>query len=440
MNQAKGEKMNRREFLKGALTLAALAPVTRLAAKAGVDGDKTSDVLEGSQVTRRRYKNSAMTVPLLGFGCMRLPQVSPDNPGIDYATTKKMIDRAMKAGCNYFDTAYMYHDGESERCLGELLKPYSRDSYYLTDKMPVWFARNSGDIEKIFKEQLARCKTRYFDFYMLHSLDTANWNLAQKYKAYEFLARMKKEGKIRKLGFSFHDTPEVLRKIVEAQEWDFAQIQLNYLDWELYRSREQYEILTKLGIPVVIMEPLRGGALATLNPEATGIFKKANPDASVASWALRYAASLPNVLCVLSGMTLTEHLEDNIKTFTNFKPLTDTERRTVEAALAAYRKSGAVPCTECRYCTPCPAGVDIPRIFGLYNQYKTSGNFFHFQLVYDKMTEDEKASACINCGVCLKKCPQKINIPEQLKKIEAEFKQRSAGHAMYWTPDNEYLV
>lgn len=224
--------MNRREFLKGALTLAALAPITRLAAKAGADGDKTSDVLQGSQVTRRRYKNSALTVPLLGFGCMRLPQVSPDNQGIDYATAKKMIDRAMKAGCNYFDTAYMYHGGESERCLGELLKPYSRDSYYLTDKMPVWFARNSGNIEKIFNEQLARCKTGYFDFYMLHALDTANWSLAQKYKAYEFLARMKKEGKIRKLGFSFHDTPEVLQKIVNAHEWDFAQIQLNYLDWE----------------------------------------------------------------------------------------------------------------------------------------------------------------------------------------------------------------
>lgn len=233
----------------------------------------------------------------------------------------------------------------------------------------------------------------------------------------------------------------MLKTIAEAHPWDFAQIQLNYLDWTLYRSKEQYEILTKLGIPVVIMEPLRGGALATLNPEATGIFKKANPNASVASWALRYAASLPNVLCVLSGMTLTEHLEDNIRTFTNFKPLTDAERRTVEAALAAYRKSGAIPCTECRYCMPCPVGVDIPRIFGLYNQYKTSGNFFHFQLVYDKMTKDEKATACVNCGACLKKCPQKINIPEQLKRIAAELESKNRRQAaVFWTPDNEALV
>ena len=378
--------MNRREFLKGALTLAALAPITRLAAKAGADGDKTSDVRQGSQVTRRRYKNSALTVPLLGFGCMRLPQVSPDNPKIDYATAKKMIDRAMKAGCNYFDTAYMYHGGESERCLGELLKPYSRDSYYLTDKMPVWFARNSGNIEKIFNEQLARCKTGYFDFYMLHALDTANWSLAQKYKAYEFLARMKKEGKIRKLGFSFHDTPEVLQKIVNAYEWDFAQIQLNYLDWELYRSREQYEILTKAGIPVIVMEPLRGG----------------------------------NVLCVLSGMSLPEHMEDNIKTFSPLKPLTDNERKTLDQALTAYRKRLAVPCTACRYCMPCPVGVEIPKIFGLYNQYKISGNKWLFSNNYNAIPEDSRASACVNCGKCMKHCPQKIQIPAELKKIAAE--------------------
>ncbi len=432
--------MNRREFLKGALTVAALAPITRLAAKAGLDGDKSSDSIKGAQVTRRRYKNTAQTVPLLGFGMMRLPRLSPEKPDIDYATAEKQIARAMAAGVNYFDTAYFYHDGLSEKCAGDLLSKYPRDSYYLVSKMPVRALRKEADVERIWNEQLARCKADYFDFYLVHNLNKDRWEDTKRFHVYEFLRQKQKEGKIRRLGFSFHDEPEILKTIAEAHPWDFAQIQLNYLDWTLYRSREQYEILTKLGIPVVIMEPLRGGALATLNPEATGIFKKANPDASVASWALRYAASLPNVLCVLSGMTLTEHLEDNIKTFTNFKPLTDTERRTVEAALAAYRKSGAVPCTECRYCTPCPAGVDIPRIFGLYNQYKTSGNFFHFQLVYDKMTEDEKASACINCGVCLKKCPQKINIPEQLKKIEAEFKQRSAGHAMYWTPDNEYLV
>ena len=414
--------MNRRDFLKSALTLAALAPMTRLAAKAGADGDKATDIAEGGQVTRRRYKNTGMTLPLLGFGCMRLPQISPDNPAVDDATVQKMVDRAMKGGCNYFDTAYMYHDGESERCLGRLLKAYPRDSYYLTDKMPAWFAKNSGDIERIFKEQLARCGTDYFDFYMLHALDANNWALSEKFKAYEFLERMKKEGKIRKLGFSFHDSPEVLQKIVDARQWDFAQIQLNYLDWELYRSREQYEILTKAGIPVIVMEPLRGGSLATLSPDAVAILKKAAPDASAAAWGLRYVASLPNVLCVLSGMSLPEHMEDNIKTFSPLAPLTAVERETLDLAVKEYRKHLAVPCTACRYCMPCPVGVEIPKIFGLYNQYKISGNKWVFSNNYHVIPEDSRASACVNCGACKKHCPQKIDIPAFMKQIAEEFK------------------
>ena len=407
--------------MKNALTVAALAPVTRIAAKEGPDGNKTSDVTEGVQVTRRRYRNSALTVPLLGFGCMRLPLLAPDKPEIDRSTTKKMIDLAMKAGCNYFDTAYMYHDGESERCLGDLLQAYARNSYYLTDKMPVWFAKDAAGIERICMEQLRRCRTTYFDFYMLHSLDSVNWELAQKFQAYEFLTRMKKEGKIRRLGFSFHDTPELLQKIVNAREWDFAQIQLNYLDWELYRSREQYEILTRAGIPVIVMEPLRGGALATLSPDASAILKKADPDSSNAAWALRYVASLPNVLCVLSGMSLPEHMEDNLRTFSPLKPLTEVERKTLAQALLAYRKHLAVPCTACRYCMPCPVGVEIPKIFGLYNQYKISGNKWLFSNNYKAIAEDARASACVNCGRCVKHCPQKINIPRELAKISAEF-------------------
>lgn len=421
MDKRGKNKMNRREFLKNALTVAALAPVTRIAAKEGPDGNKTSDVTEGVQVTRRRYRNSALTVPLLGFGCMRLPLLVPDKPEIDRSTTKKMIDLAMKAGCNYFDTAYMYHDGESERCLGDLLQAYARNSYYLTDKMPVWFAKDAAGIERIFMEQLRRCRTTYFDFYMLHSLDSVNWELAQKFQAYEFLTRMKKEGKIRRLGFSFHDTPELLQKIVNAREWDFAQIQLNYLDWELYRSREQYEILTRAGIPVIVMEPLRGGALATLSPDASAILKKADPDSSNAAWALRYVASLPNVLCVLSGMSLPEHMEDNLRTFSPLKPLTEVERKTLAQALLAYRKHLAVPCTACRYCMPCPVGVEIPKIFGLYNQYKISGNKWLFSNNYKAIAEDARASACVNCGRCVKHCPQKINIPRELAKISAEF-------------------
>ena len=415
--------MNRRDFIKDALIIAALAPLTRLAAKAGADGDKISDFAKGAQVTRRRYKNTGLSLPLLGFGMMRLPRLKAQGPEIDLAEAERMFRRAMASGVNYFDTAYFYHNGLSEKCVAAVLSKFPRDSYYLADKMPVRALRKAEDVERIWNEQLAKCKVDYFDFYLLHNLNRDRWEDVKRFKVYEFLKARQKEGKIRKLGFSFHDEPEVLKTIASAHEWDFAQIQLNYLDWTLYRSKEQYEILTERGIPVVVMEPLRGGALANLNDEATKIFKAAAPDASPASWAFRFAGSLPNVICVLSGMTKMEHLEDNIKTFTNFKPLDERERTVIENALAAYRKTGAIPCTACRYCTPCPVGVAIPRIFGLYNHAKISGNFMQFRMIYDKMPEDERASACIQCGACLKKCPQKINIPDELAKIDAELRR-----------------
>ena len=415
--------MDRRDFLKSALTLAALAPLTHLAAKAGLDGDKSSDFAKGRQVTRRRYKGTNLTLPLLGFGMMRLPRLKKQGPEIDLAETERMFRRALEAGVNYFDTAYFYHNGLSEKCVASVLGKFPRDSFYLADKMPVRALRKEEDVERIWKEQLAKCQVDYFDFYLLHNLNRDRWEDVKKFKVWEFLRERQKEGKIRKLGFSFHDEPEVLKTIASAHDWDFAQIQLNYLDWTLYRSKEQYEILTSRGIPVIVMEPLRGGALATLNPEANAIFKKAAPDASVASWAFRYVGSLDNVICILSGMNKMEHLEENIATFTDFKPLSAAERETVEAALAAYRKSAAIPCTACRYCMPCPAGVEIPRIFGLYNHASTTGNFRQFQMIYDKFDADSKASACVNCGACVKKCPQKINVPAELRKIATRFEK-----------------
>lgn len=429
--------MDRREFLKSALAVTALSSVAKLSAATGGaengGGDK-SVIDKNAQVSRRQFKD--ITLPLLGFGMMRLPRLDPEKPAIDYATTEKQIARAMEAGVNHFDTAYFYHDGLSEKCAGDLLTKYPRDSYTLANKMPVRAVKTAEDVSRIFAEQLQKCKTEYFDFYFVHNLNRKEWETTKRCNVYAYLREQQAAGKIRHLGFSFHDEPEVLQEIAAAHPWDFAMIQLNYLDWELYRSREQYEIVTKQKIPVMIMEPLRGGALANLNPQATGIFKNANPNVSNASWAFRYVASLPNVICILSGMTLNEHLEDNIKTLTNFKPLNDLEREIIATALAAYRKSGAIPCTLCRYCVPCPVGVDIPRIFGLYNQYKASGNFRHFELVYHKMNDDEKASACISCDVCIKKCPQNINIPAEFKKIEDDIAERAKKVAMYWSPDD----
>lgn len=412
--------MNRREFLKSALTIAAMTPVAHLAGAAKPnDGIMKNTPVSEQQVTRRPYKDSFMTLPLLGFGLMRLPQ---KNGKVDYPTAEAMVAKAMKAGCNYFDTAYMYHNGESEKFVGQALSKYPRDSYFLVSKMPIIMMNSEADNARIFNEQLARTRAGYFDFYFLHWLNETHWEKAQKLKTLEFMKKMQSEGKIRRLGFSFHGEPETLKKIAETYPWDLVQIQLNYLDWELCRSGEQYEVLTKLGIPVSIMEPLKGGTLVSLTPDAKKVFEQANPDVSIASWGLRYAASLPNVQVVLSGMSAPDQLEDNLKTFSPFKPLTDAERQTVAEALAAYRKSGAVPCTACKYCSPCPAGVNIPRNLALHNQVKGGLPLFHAKLVYDAMSEDERASNCVHCGVCRKKCPQQINIPQLMAEIAKEFK------------------
>lgn len=413
----KGINMNRREFLKSTLTVAALAPVTRLAAEATGTGTSSKNG-RVPQVTRRRYKDTELTLPLLGFGLMRLPE---KDGKVDRATAQEMVDRAMAAGCNYFDTAYMYHNGESESFVAEALKKYPRDSYYLTTKMPTIMLKNEADLERIFNEQLQRTGAGYFDFYLMHWLNAPHWELAKRLKLYDFMKKKQSEGKIRRLGFSYHGEPEVLKTIAQAYPWDIAQIQLNYLDWELCRSGEQYEVLTKLGIPVLVMEPLKGGTLVNLTPEAKAIFQQASPEASIASWGLRYVASLPNVQVVLSGMSAPDQMDDNLKTFSPFKPLTDAERQTVAEALAAYRKSGAIPCTACRYCAPCPVGVDIPRNLALYNQLKGGLPLFHAKLVYDAMSEDKRASNCVHCGACKKKCPQKIDIPGHLKEIAEMF-------------------
>ena len=412
--------MDRRDFLKSALTVAALGSVSRFAAHAETDNaTKSSAAGTAAQVTRRPYKNSGMTLPLLGFGLMRLPE---KDGKVDRATAQAMVDRAMTAGCNYFDTAYMYHNGESEAFVAEALSNYPRDAYFLTSKMPTMMLKTDADLERIFNEQLQRTKAGYFDFYLMHWLNAAHWEIAERLGLYDFMKKKQAEGKIRRIGFSYHGEPEVLEKIAKAHPWDIAQIQLNYLDWELCRSGEQYEVLTKCGIPVLVMEPLKGGTLVNLTPEAKKILEQADPSVSTASWGLRYVASLPNVQVVLSGMSAPDQMADNLKTFTPFQPLSDTERATIAAALAAYRKSGAVPCTACRYCAPCPVGVDIPRNLALHNQVKGGLPLFHAKLVYDAMSEDQRASACVGCGACLKKCPQKIAIPTFMKQIAEEFK------------------
>lgn len=370
------------------------------------------------QVSRRRYKNTDETYPLLGFGMMRLPE---KDGKIDREKAQKMVDAAISRGVNYFDTAYMYCGGESENFVGDALSKYPRDSFYVTSKMPIHDLTCEEDNERIFNEQLRRTNLGYFDFYFMHWLNGPHWEIAKRCKTWEFMKKMQAEGKIRRLGFSYHGEPEKLREIATARPWDLAQIQLNYLDWELCRSGEQYDVLTELGIPVTIMEPLKGGALVRLTDESKAVFEKANPNVSAASWGLRYVASLSNVLVVLSGMSEPDQMKDNLKTFAPFEPLTDDERATIAEALAAYRRTGAVPCTGCRYCSPCPRGVDIPRNLALRNQIAVQGTTFFAKLVYDAMKESERASSCVACGACRSKCPQRIDIPEKMKALAEEF-------------------
>lgn len=365
----------------------------------------------------RQYRDTDVKVSLLGMGCMRLPKVDPEKEDIDYEKAQEIIDYAYANGVNYFDTAYGYHGGQSELFVGQALKKYPRESFFLASKMPIWCVKEKGDVERIFNEQLQRCQTEYFDFYLFHSQNAANFQKCQEFGVYEFLSQMKAEGKIRRLGFSFHDTPEVLRHICDTYPWDFAQIQLNYLDWEMQDAKTQYQILNDREIPVIVMEPIRGGALASPCEAADILFREERPDKSVASWAIRFAASLPGVLTVLSGMSNMEQVRDNVDTMTRFEPLTDREREVIDEALEAYRKKDTVPCTGCRYCMDCPFGVDIPKMFSLYNHYVLDRDGEDYLEAYEAQPESERADQCQACGACMEKCPQHIRIPDQMVTI-----------------------
>ncbi len=378
----------------------------------------------------RTYKNTDEKISLLGFGCMRLPLVG-DTQKIDTAMAQEMVDYAIKNGVNYFDTAYVYHEAMSEFFIGEALSKYPRSTFNLATKMPTWLISSEEDVHRIFDEQLKKCRVEYFDYYLIHNLQEESFKNAEKHNIYHLLREKQREGKIRRLGFSFHDRPSLLKEIVNKHEWDFVQIQLNYMDWELQDASRLYEILVEKGIPVIVMEPVRGGALNTLCPESVELLKKAAPDASIASWAIRYAASLHGVLTVLSGMSNLEQVRDNIKTMSDFHPLSQDDYDTINTALAKFRLSGKIPCTACRYCMDCPSGVDIPKVFAIYNRYHHCGTGpderFLFDFEYQVLGKDKQAENCINCGVCVSNCPQAIDIPQWMHQV-GEFVAMSEGN------------
>lgn len=365
----------------------------------------------------RQYKDTDIYTSLLGLGCMRFPTL--ENGEVDYEKTEQIVDYAYEHGVNYFDTAYVYHGGKSETVIGRALKKYPRDSFFLADKMPGWEVKTIADVERIFDEQLERCQVDYFDFYLCHSLTSEGLKIYDQVDIIGFLDQKKNEGKIRRLGFSFHDKPPVLEAILSRYDWDFVQIQLNYMDWTLQDAKRQYALIEAKGIPCVIMEPVRGGTLATLSEESCAYFKQADPSRSVASWAIRYAASLPNVLTVLSGMSNLEQVQDNTATMTDFEPLKEADYQTIETALEIYRKNITIPCTGCKYCIDCPKEIDIPGIFKLSNDFAISKNRSAFKESYGKLPVGRTAADCISCRKCVSLCPQSIQIPEELAKIKA---------------------
>lgn len=383
--------------------------------------------------TRENWRNKDQ-VSLLAFGCMRFPLIEKGKPEIDEEQSLAMIDYAYQRGVNYFDTAWIYHEGLSEVFLGKALTRYPRESYYLVDKMPTWVVDSPDKAKEIFQEQLNRCQAEYFDYYLLHSLGKpeAYEKVYEEYGVYEYLLEEKKKGRIRQLGFSFHGKPETFPYFLDKQDWDFVMIQANYYDWDI-DAEYLYNEVEKRNMQCMIMEPLRGGMLANLNPGARRILQRANPDRSIASWALQYIASKPNVLTVLSGMSHMNHVKDNLRTVTDFKPMTDQEHQSVLQALAEFRRLSPIRCTECRYCVPCPAGIEIPGIFGVYNQCVSQSNVPDLNNPEDPDFNEKKrvfmgsfnariparqqAHRCIECGQCEENCPQKIEIVKKLKEI-----------------------
>lgn len=359
-----------------------------------------------------------------GFGLMRLPIVDGDYMKVDAEKFKEMADAFLEAGGTYFDTAYPYHGGNSETAFREtVVKRYPRERFTVTDKLPIYLIQKPGQMQGIFDEQLARCGVEYFDYYWLHAIASTNYENVQKVGAFDFIAQKKAEGKIRHIGFSFHDSPELLERILnDHPETEYVQLQINYLDWDdvALRARECYEIATRHGKPVIVMEPIKGGALANVPKKAERILKAQKPELSVASWAIRFAATHENVMMVLSGMSSMEQLEDNVSYMKDFKPLSRAEVDMLKQVTEIIRSQTAIPCTACRYCVSeneCPKNIAIPDYFALYNDNKAFKSM-GASIYYNNLTVTHgKASECIGCGKCEKHCPQHLPIREYLKDV-----------------------
>ncbi len=382
-------------------------------------------------------------VSLLGFGAMRLPAVDPNDfrSPIDHDAAVALIRRAYESGINYFDTAYVYGGGDSERILGEALRIYPRESYYVATKFPGLHPPEGGwTMEKVkatFEEQLEKLGLDYVDFYLLHGVMESDYALYSdpNVPLADYFHSQKESGRIRHFGFSSHCKPDLLEQVLNWKDYfEFVQMQLNYLDWTMQDARAQYEIITKHGLPVIVMEPVRGGSLAKLSDDCTAVLTEAQPTWSTASWALRFAGSQENVRVVLSGMSNQQQLDDNLKTF-SAKPLLNADQRSLLLDKVVPMMAEMVPCTGCRYCVEgCPMSLKIPNLISLYNEMNYSPRSFYL----NALMEADMPSNCVACGACTKVCPQGIDIPGVMQKLDAKITEARAAMAkMFAAPKKE---
>ena len=372
------------------------------------------------------YKNfQDLKLSALGMGAMRLPVIDGDDARIDESAAQEMVDYAMEHGVNYYDTAWGYHNGNSELVMGKALSKYPRDSYYLATKFPGYDLSNMDKVEEIFEKQLEKCGVGYFDFYLFHNVCEMNIDayLNREYGIYEYLLKQKKEGRIRHLGFSAHGSVEVMKRFLEAygKDMEFCQIQLNYLDWSFQDAKGKVELLNQHNIPVWVMEPLRGGKLASLTGEETAKLKELRPEETVPAWAFRFLQSLPSVTVVLSGMSDMTQMQENIRTFEEDKPLNDGEMKALLQMADEMVSKIALPCTACHYCVShCPQELDIPGLLALYNEHCFTGGGFIAPMAMSAISEDKRPNSCIGCRSCEAVCPQQIKISEAM----ADFAQK----------------
>ena len=366
------------------------------------------------------YKDfQGLKLSALGLGTMRLPVKNGINADIDEPAAAEMVDYALKNGVNYFDTAWGYHDGQSEVVMGRILSRYPRESYFLASKFPGYDLSNMDKVEEIFEAQLKKCRVDYFDFYLVHNVCEMNIDeyLNEKHGIHAYLKKQKENGRIRHLGFSAHGDIDVIKRFmaVYGKDMEFCQLQINYLDWEFQNAKGKVDLIKGYGIPVWVMEPLRGGRLARLLPTDEEKQKKLRPDESVPAWAFRFLQGIPEVKMILSGMSDMHQIKENIAIFADDKPLLTQERDVLLSIADCMTHKASLPCTACRYCTShCPKGLDIPRLIGLYNEHRFTGGGFIAPMTLNSIPKEKWPSACVGCRSCEKVCPQQIKISEMM--------------------------